>query len=171
MRHTRHKRTSKEKNQRHHTRMRALQRYGQQLTNDDLEKMAEIYRHSPDTWILHKQSCRVIKAIITYKETVYPIIYDKHRHQIVTILSPTYLNNREREIYNKCLNRLKQTTQHTSGLVVLDSLSETSEITSKQEEIVEEIVGEIKEENDYVEFPSKEEQKSLMDKVMSELNF
>lgn len=100
MRHIKTKRMSKEKNQRYHAKMRALQHFGEQLTNLDLQKMAEIYRHSPQTKILRKQSNRVIKAIIGYQGKAYPIVYDKERHQIATILKPDYLSKEDRKIYD-----------------------------------------------------------------------
>ena len=100
MRHLRpRKRMSKAKNQRYHAKVRALQRYAVKLTNYDLDRMAEIYRHSPDTIKLYKQSNRVTKALITYNGVVYPIIYDRQRKQIVTILKPEYLHGDDRKKY------------------------------------------------------------------------
>ena len=100
MRHIRIRHASKEKNQRYHAKIRALQHFGEQLTNLDLQKMAEIYRHSPQTKILERLSNRVTKAIIGYRDKAYPIIYDKSRHQIATILKPDYLSTEERKIYD-----------------------------------------------------------------------
>lgn len=100
------KKKSKLRNQPHHASIRALQHFGVRITKDDLQKMAEIYRHDISTQILYKQSNRRIKAIITYKGEAYPVIYDKERHQLATVLSPDYLNSREREIYDKYRERL-----------------------------------------------------------------
>lgn len=102
------KRRKKTKNQKHHSRLRALQRFGIGLTNNDLDKMADIYRHSPDTVILRKQSNRVVKALIDYNRTVFPIIYDKERHQLATILDPAYLNPEEKKKYDKYVTKVEK---------------------------------------------------------------
>ena len=106
MRHVHPKRMSKEKNQRYHAKVRMLQHYGKQITNYDLQRMAEIYRHSPDTVILTKQSHRVRKALIWYQGEVYPIIYDKVRKQIVTVLKVEYLTDAQLVIYENFKSRM-----------------------------------------------------------------
>ena len=106
MRHIHPKRMSKEKNQRYHAKVRMLQHYGKQITNYDLQRMAEIYRHSPDTVILTKQSHRVRKALIWYQGEVYPIIYDKVRKQIVTVLKVEYLTDAQLVIYENFKSRM-----------------------------------------------------------------
>lgn len=100
------KKGNKARNQNYHAKLRALQRFGVALNNDDLGRMAEVYRHDPSTTILYKQSNTRIKAIITYRGEAYPIIYDKTRHQLATVLTPDYLNKREREVYDKYKARL-----------------------------------------------------------------
>lgn len=97
---------SKAQNQQSHTKLRARQRFGVWITNADLDRMAEVYRYSLDTKVLTKQSNRRVKAIITYKGEAFPIIYDKVRHQLATILSPEYLNTNERTIYTEYKNKL-----------------------------------------------------------------
>lgn len=106
MRHVHPKRMSKEKNQRYHAKVRMLQHYGKQITNQDLERMAEIYRHSLDTVILTKQSHRVRKALIWYQGEAYPIIYDKVRKQIVTVLKVEYLTDKQLVIYQNFKARM-----------------------------------------------------------------
>lgn len=106
MRHVHPKRMSKEKNQRYHAKVRMLQHYGKQITNYDLQRMAEIYRHSPDTVILTKQSHRVRKALIWYQGEAYPIIYDKVRKQIVTALKVEYLTDAQLVIYENFKSRM-----------------------------------------------------------------
>lgn len=100
------KKRSKAQNQQSHTKLRARQRFGVWITNDDLNRMAEVYRHSLDTKVLTKQSNRRVKAIITYNGEAFPIIYDKTRHQLATILSPDYLDTNERAIYTEYKNKL-----------------------------------------------------------------
>ena len=68
------KKRSKAQSQQSHTKLRARQRFGVWITNADLNRMAEVYRHSLDTKVLTKQSNRRVKAIITYKGEAFPII-------------------------------------------------------------------------------------------------
>ena len=165
---------SKEKNQRYHSKIRALQHFGQQLTNADLEKMAEIYRHSFDTRLLKKQTGRVVKAVITYKGMVYPIVYDKKRHQIVTILKPDYLNNYERRIYDGCYARMLSSTrsvecnvsQPAQNINITIDMPEDVVEDTKDVELTEEPVH-----NEHVQLPTEEEGRSAMDEAMSKLNF
>lgn len=96
------KRNSKEKNQRYHAKMRMLQHYGVSISYADLEKMAEIFRHDPDTAILSKRSNRLTKAVIAYKGICYPIVYDSSRHQLVTILKSEYLSPKQKQIFDSC---------------------------------------------------------------------
>lgn len=176
MRHIRTKRNSKEKNQRFHSRIRALQHFGQQITNADLEKMAEIYRHSFDTRILCKQTCRLVKAVITYNDTVYPIVYDKKRHQLVTILKPEYLNAEERSIYDACRARMlrkKNTIVYNVPAPIRDiKLNIDVENDTIESEIIEqkETVSPV-EENNHVVLPTEEEGKEVMEEIMARLNF
>lgn len=168
MRHFRsRKRKSKEKNQRYHAKVRALQRYFVKLTNYDLDRMAEIYRHSPDTIRLYKQSNRVTKALITYNGVVYPIIYDKHRKQIVTILKPEYLHGDDRKKYesrvaalNLQLSEVKNHVLPKDVKINGEDIEESIEELSEEEEQVE---------SDYVEITDDDQ--TLMQEAMDKLNF
>lgn len=176
MRHIRTKRNSKDKNQRYHSKIRALQHFGQQITNADLEKMAEIYRHSEDTRILKKQTCRLVKAVITYNDTVYPIVYDKKRHQLVTILKPEYLNTEERNIYDACRARMlckKNIIEHHVPEPIRDiKLNIDIENDTIETEVVEhEETTSPVEENDHVVLPTEDEGKTVMEEIMKRLNF
>lgn len=170
MRHIKTKRNSKEKNQRYHAKVRMLQHYGVQLTNLDLEKMAEIYRHHPDTRILIRQSNRITKAVIPYNGQCYPIVYDHKRHQLVTVLNVDYLSERQRRIYDQCCYRLEQkklSHDTTSGQTVLDDNLipdvETEQITEEYEEEQTHV------DNSYVFISSDEEAKQLMQDAFNRL--
>ena len=176
MRHIRQRRNSKEKNQRYHSKIRALQHFGQQLTNLDLEKMAEIYRHSFDTRLLKKQTCRLMKAIITYNDNVYPIIYDKKRHQIVTILKPDYLNEKERMVYDACYARMLLEKKRTGERVVpafvhdIDVKIKVTDRTTSDDSAYlkhEEAVDDKCSGNEYVMLPTEKEGKTIMEEVMT----
>lgn len=99
-------RGSKRRNQTHHTSMRALQRFGVSLNRNDLEKMAEEYRHGRSSLVLDKQSNRRVLAVITYKDTCFPVIYDKERHQLATVLGPDHLSAKHRSIYDGYVRKL-----------------------------------------------------------------
>ena len=177
MRHIRTKRNSKEKNQRYHSKIRALQHFGQQITNADLEKMAEIYRHSEDTRILKKQTCRLVKAVITYNDTVYPIVYDKKRHQLVTILNPDYLNDEERNVYDACRARMLQ-KKRTITYTVPAPLRDIKVNIDVEKDVVEskvtehkENIEELLEDHHRIILPSEEEGRLVMEEAMSRLNF
>ena len=163
MYHGKAKRNSKEKNQRYHAKVRMLQHYGIQLTNLDLMKMAEIYRHNPDVAILHRQSNRVVKAVIPYKGDVYPIVYDKIRHQLVTILKEEYLTPRQRKIFEACKARLTMAQSNTNnGIVIPVPIPELEE----QEETEEEVETES---NSHIDLGSEEENQRLMEEVFERL--
>lgn len=149
MMHHRTKRMSKVKNQRYHAKVRMLQHYDIQITNDDLEKMAEIYRHNPDVAILVKQSNRVVKAVIPYKGNCYPVVYDKKRHQIVTILKEEYLTSKQQRIFESCVFRLHNKESEIGAKVIPESLevecNEEEEIIPQEEESVDDDYVEITE--------------------------
>lgn len=167
MRHIRTRRMSKEKNQRYHSKIRALQHFGQQLTNDDLAKMVEIYRHSSDTRILRKQSLRVSKAIITYNGTVYPIVYDKQRHQIVTILKPEYLTPSDRDVYDACVAKLFSTTGDVGHTVLPDNLTVNTVDEEPEEDPVIEEPKQVLSEHVLI----TDEDEDLMKEFFDRLNF
>ena len=135
MMHHKKKRMSKEKNQRYHAKIRMLQHYGKQITNYDLERMGEIYRHSVDTVILSKNSNRTRKALITYKGEVYPIVYDKIRHQIVTVLNVEYLTPAQRVIYENLKARTLMSESKIQNTVIPENVEfETEHV---EESVVE----------------------------------
>lgn len=122
MMHHRLKRMTKEKNQRYHAKVRMLQHYGKQITNYDLDRMAEIYRHSVDTVILVKQSNRIRKALIWYQGEAYPIVYDKTRNQIVTVLKIEYLTPNQLEKYEKFKFRMLNKISKVDNPVIPNSV-------------------------------------------------
>ena len=165
MYHGRSKRNSKEKNQRYHAKVRMLQHYGIQITNLDLEKMAEIYRHNPDVAILYRQSNRVVKAVIPYKGDVYPTVYDKTRHQIVTILKEEYLTPRQRKIFEACKPRLVMSQSNVgNNIVISEELSVKENEKQEPEEIEEDM-----ESNIHVNLGSEEENQKLMEEAFGRL--
>lgn len=168
MRHIRTKRMSKEKNQRYHSKIRALQHFGEQLTNADLQKMAEVYRHSPYTRILRKQSNRVVKAIIGYKGKAYPIVYDKERHQIATILKPDYLSKEDRKIYDNFQAMLICSSNSFGNVVISEDIKiETTEQCGK---VVPTAKEEVKEPLDSIVFITEYDEE-IMKEFFDNLDF
>lgn len=167
MRHLRPKRNSKEKNQRYHAKMRMLQHYGIQITNIDLAKMSEIYRHNPDVVILRRQSNRVVKAVIPYLGTVYPIVYDRLRKQIVTVLKEEYLTPRQRKIFEGCKERLLLKQQESSNKIAIPK-----DLVLQENEIKEEIEEEddiMEEEVSSAVIIQAEEDRRLMEEAFNRL--
>jgi len=135
MRHVHPKRMSKKKNQRYHAKVRMLQHYGRQITDYDLDRMAEIYKYSLDTVILVKQSNRIRKALIWYQGEAYPIVYDKVRKQIVTILKVEYLTQRQRAIYDNFKARMENKVTEIHNPPVPEDMD--LEVVGAEEEVVE----------------------------------
>lgn len=180
MRHIRKRKTSKEKNQRYHAKVRALQHFAIQLTNLDLQKMAELYRHSPTTRFLCRCTNRVSKAIVVYNGVAYPIVYDKKRHQIITILKPEYLNKRERAIYDAC-----SIGQVPSARVVecvipspvgnlnieIDTDDDAVNDDLKYNEEVKDMRNDLDQDDGLIVVPSEEEGRAVMEEAMQKINF
>lgn len=166
MRHVHSKRMSKEKNQRYHAKVRMLQHYGKQITNYDLERMAEIYRHSLDTVILVKQSHRVRKALIWYEGEAYPIIYDKVRKQIVTVLKVEYLTEAQLVKYQNFKARMLLQQSKMQNFV----LHEDIEIDTVEEE-KESVETTPPEQVYFTDELTEEENQRLMKEAFDRLNF
>lgn len=154
MRHVHPKRRSKKKNQRYHAKMRMLQHYGKQITDYDLDRMAEIYKYSLDTIVLTKPSNRIRKALIWYQGEAYPIIYDKVRKQIVTVLKVEYLTPRQRCVYDNFKARMMTAVTEIHNPPIPEDVDlevecteeEVVETDSTEEEIIEEEREETEEE-------------------------
>lgn len=128
MKHVHRKRMSKEKNQRYHAKIRMLQHYGKQITNYDLDRMAEVYLYTNNRVILFKQSNRVRKALIWYQNEVYPIIFDRNRRQIVTVLKVDYLTPKQLEIYHQFKSRMETgVTEIHNPVISNDVIFETND--------------------------------------------
>lgn len=101
---------SKKKCERDHTKRRMFERYGIKLTDIELDQMAAIYRKGKDSEIFWVQSNRVVKAFINFKGKGYPIVYDRQRHQIVTVLPPEYLSDIQKKYFTEFCEKIKSQT-------------------------------------------------------------
>lgn len=166
MRHVHPKRMSKEKNQRYHAKVRMLQHYGKQITNYDLDRMAEIYRHSLDTVLLTKQSHRVRKALIWYQGEAYPIIYDKARKQIVTILKVEYLTKAQLIKYQNFKARMLSQQSEIQNFVLHKDVK-IDTVEEEKEKVETTPPEQVYFEDDLTE----EENQRLMKEAFDRLNF
>lgn len=74
--------------QRFHTRGAARNRYGLRLSTEDLKTMVDIIMDKdPCTCLkVFNQSNRVSRYVIKWKSAWLPVVYDRHRKNIVTFL-------------------------------------------------------------------------------------
>lgn len=173
MRHVHPKRMSKKKNQRYHAKVRMLQHYGKQITNYDLDRMAEIYKYSSDTVILVKQSNRIRKALIWYQGEAYPVIYDKIRKQIVTVLKVEYLTPQQRAIYDNFKARKLSSVTEMYNPPIPEDVDLTS-VTVREESIetvptVEDVSENEQEELGQIEETEEEMNQRLMKEAFDNL--
>ncbi len=79
-----------------HTKKRLAQRFGLHFNDEKIREMALICRAGHYVCALEKQSLTRTKAVIYYKETLFPVIYDKKRKCIITVLEMEMLSQEER---------------------------------------------------------------------------
>jgi len=77
---------SKKKNQIQHAKHRAMQRYGISLTASGSEEMVRKIQSQKDCVFLERQSNRVSMIAVLHEEVWIPVVYDKQRKSIVTVL-------------------------------------------------------------------------------------
>ncbi len=70
-------------NQRIHAKKRALERYGLKLNQELYEELSARARRAP---VHLRQSNRTTIRIIYYEGEFLKVVYDSHRHQIVSFL-------------------------------------------------------------------------------------
>ena len=75
----------KAKAQRRHAKTRALQRYDLDLSREDLEELVRQIQLGKAEFIL-RQSCRVSFFAVELRGQKFPVVYDKQRKTIVTVL-------------------------------------------------------------------------------------
>ena len=94
MRHIR--RQSKEKSLMTHTRQRLRERYGCRMDKNGIRELAEQCRCGKFLCHLGRQSNTRSKIVVMSGGRPIPLIYDKKRHCIVTVLTLEMLSRRER---------------------------------------------------------------------------
>lgn len=82
---------AKAKRQKAHARRRANERYGIHLGQHQYDEMCRMIRHNEKCKFLDKQSNRVSLFALNYEGEWLPVVYDKQRHTVVTVLPPAAL--------------------------------------------------------------------------------
>lgn len=88
---------------------RALDRFGLSLTFQEIRDISNIIKNQKKFKVictLESQSNSRTKKVVLFKNKVLPVIYDKIRHTVVTVLSYDMLNDKEKEIILTQLNKI-----------------------------------------------------------------
>lgn len=81
----RHQNMTKKEAQRLHSIGRGAERYGMKLSGTDLGKICGLIQTSQST-LVEKQSNRISVHLVTYNGEQIPVVYDKKRKSIATVL-------------------------------------------------------------------------------------
>lgn len=81
-----------------HTQIRMVQRYGHWLEKRTIKELAEMCRLGRFYCHLGRRSLTRSKIVVKYREDLIPLIYDKKRHCIVTVLTLEMLSAREKAL-------------------------------------------------------------------------
>ncbi len=81
-----------------HTRCRMHERYGYRLSSAELHELAEMCRTGKFYFHLGRQSRTRSRIIVDFKGERIPLIYDKKRHCIVTVLTMEMLSPEEKDL-------------------------------------------------------------------------
>lgn len=93
-----------------HARRRAAERFGLNISQRQYEEMNRICSRGDYVCFLERQSNTRSKAVIMYREEYIPVIYDRNRKQVITVLSLNMLTEKETETLNNAIEykQLKQ---------------------------------------------------------------
>lgn len=76
---------SKKYSQRAHAKRRALERFGIELTKDVRRTLVQAIQKG-EARFRARQSLRITHWIVEYQGKELPVVYDRQRHEIVTVL-------------------------------------------------------------------------------------
>jgi len=91
----RHSKKSKTASLMIHTQRRVLQRYGYWLEKRAIEELAAMCRRGEFFCHLGQQSLTRSKIVVKQSGRFFPLIYDKKRHCVITVLTMEMLSARE----------------------------------------------------------------------------
>ena len=89
---------SKKKYSLAHSRLRAEERYHDFSDRTSIEEMARMCRSGKHYCHLGRQSLTRSKMVLRYKGVLVPVIYDKKRHCLITLLTMNMLSAREKAL-------------------------------------------------------------------------
>lgn len=78
-----------------HTKKRAFQRFGLNLSNQEIKDMGLMCKVGNYICHLGKESLIKSRIVLKFKNQIIPVIYDKKRHCIITCLNINMLSNEE----------------------------------------------------------------------------
>ncbi len=81
-----------------HAQRRALERCGHWLEKSDIREIAAMCRSGRFRCHLGRLSLTRSKIVVQYRDDLIPLIYDKKRHCIVTVLAWEMLSAREQAL-------------------------------------------------------------------------
>lgn len=89
---------SKKKTLLKHSKRRLFERYGLSFNNQQLKDMAFICKNGHYLCHFGRQSLTKSKMLIKFNQIVFPVIYDKQRHCIITVLTMNMLSDEEKKL-------------------------------------------------------------------------
>lgn len=90
-----------------HAQKRTFERYGLTLNHQQIKDMGFMCKNNNYICHLGKQSLTRSKIVIKYQNNIYPVIYDKTRHCIITVLTYDMLSLKEKNNVENSLKYLK----------------------------------------------------------------
>lgn len=88
---------SKFKTLKRHMKKRAFQRFGLNLTDQEIKDMGLMCKSGNYICHLGYESLIKSRMVLKFKNQIIPVIYDKSRHCIITCLSIDMLSNEEQD--------------------------------------------------------------------------
>lgn len=81
-----------------HSKKRIFERYNLSFNDQEIKDMGFMCKNNKYICHLGKQSLTRSKIVLKFKNNFYPVIYDKSRHCIITVLTYDMLSNNEKKI-------------------------------------------------------------------------
>lgn len=81
-----------------HTRKRARQRYGLHLVREDLDQIVGQIQRQEHAWWVYDESNRKSHWLVEYDGHLLPMVYDKGRHTVITVLPQSVLADYKKEV-------------------------------------------------------------------------
>lgn len=86
-----------------HSQQRLFERYGLSYNAQQLKDMAMLCKNSKYLYHFGRQSLTRSKILIKFNNKIFPVIYDKTRHCIITVLTINMLSKQEKQMISEFL--------------------------------------------------------------------